>query len=99
MSKTFTLVGTTIAIKINFGEYTEWLVDTYPRLIESENITDDNFPDHFMKDYEGNGIEEVKVLGSTILRKYIHFQDIVDGVIEDEMEKTFKKWNHTILEY
>ena len=84
----------TIAIKFDFG----WSIDTYTRWLTSKDkYTNKVFIDKFMEDYQGNGIEEVKVLevGEPI---YCHNMVEIEAAIDD-IRKNNKLLNETILNY
>lgn len=85
----------TIAIKFDFG----WSIDTYTRWLPTLNnkITNDEFVISFMKEYQGNAIETVKVIENGKL-VYCNNMVEVEGAIDD-LRKNIKGLNETILTY
>lgn len=86
-----TLRVTTFAIK--FEDH--WTVDTYARMNAKNDKT---FAQEFMKDYEGNGILDVKILESENFEYEINtFTDL--ECITKNLEEVKEGINHTILNY
>ena len=89
-----TITTTTIAIKFDFG----WKIDTYTRWINGKlNTSNSKFIENFSKEYDGNGIEEIKVLevGEPI---YVSSFMEVESTIDD-LRKKYDDINETILNY
>ena len=84
---------TTIAIKLEG----KWVLDTYCRI---GNLNDKKFIENFMKEYAGNGIDEVKILETEVQEFYndtIHEASNMYNALEDLMND--RDGNHTILNY
>ena len=84
---------TTIAIKLEG----KWVLDTYCRI---GNLNDKKFIENFMKEYAGNGIDEVKILETEVQEFYndtINEATNMYNALEDLMND--RDGNHTILNY
>ena len=84
---------TTIAIKLEG----KWVLDTYCRI---GNLNDKKFIENFMKEYAGNGIDEVKILETEVQEFYndtINEATNMYNALEDLMND--RDGNHTILFY
>ena len=88
---------TTFAMLIDFydGTRPQWVLDTYPRI----NVTSDkNFKDNYMKDYQGNGILDIKIIESIDVT-YDMFTILDFERIKESLENEFPKINLTVLNY
>lgn len=84
---------TTIAMYMNFGDYSKWVIDTYARFNPKKN-----FIENFMKEYSGNGIEKIKVVDEWTNEYPIENMNDYKIMI-DHINECFKDMNQTILEY
>lgn len=75
-----------------------WTLDTYCRM--GNKLSDKTFVENFLKEYSGNGIEELKVVETENHTLYIDMIDEFNIIYQDLMEMIDnKKGNHTILNY
>lgn len=84
---------TTIAMYMDFGDYSKWVVDTYCRINPKSK-----FIENFMKEYAGNGIEKIKIVDEWVNEYPIEtlgsFADITTHIRHE-----FEGLNETILDY
>ena len=85
----------TIAIKFDFG----WRLDTYARIPSTNKFaTDKAFIELFEKEYEGNGIEEVKIVDSWS-NTYVNNTFGECEAMFKHLRECFEDINETILNY
>lgn len=85
----------TIAIKFDFG----WTIGTYARIPSANKFaTDKAFIELFEEEYQGNGIEEVKILDSWT-NTYINGTFKEYEAMFKHLREIFENINESILNY
>lgn len=84
---------TTIAMFMDFGDSSKWVIDTYARFTPKKD-----FINNFMKEYAGNGIEKIKIIDEW--ENEYEINDLRDfEVMVRHIKECFENINHTILNY
>lgn len=75
-----------------------WTLDTYARM--GNNLSDKKFVDNFLKEYAGNGIEELKIVETETHTFTLDIIEELNIVYQELLEMIDdRKGNHTILNY
>lgn len=75
-----------------------WTLDTYCRM--GNNLSDKKFVDNFLKEYAGNGIEELKIVETENHIIELEIIDELNIIYQDLLQMIDdRKGNHTILNY
>lgn len=84
---------TTIAMYMNFGDSSKWVIDTYARINPKSK-----FIDNFMSEYAGNGIEKIKIVDEW--ENEYEIETLRDfEVIPQHLRECFDDMNESILNY
>lgn len=75
-----------------------WTLDTYARM--GNNLSDKKFVDNFLKEYAGNGIEELKIVETETHTFTLEIIEELNIIYQDLLQMIDdRKGNHTILNY